>query len=25
MKNDIALDKQFIARLQKSPNKGSWT
>ena len=25
MKNDIALDKQFTARLQKSPNKGGWT
>ena len=25
MKNNIALDKQFTARLQKSPNKGGWT
>jgi Domain of unknown function (DUF1905) len=25
MKNNSALDKQFTARLQKSPNKGGWT
>ena len=25
MKNSSALDKQFTARLQKSPNKGGWT
>ena len=25
MKNNIALDKQFTSRLQKSPNKGGWT
>ena len=25
MKNNIALDKQFTARPQKSPNKGGWT
>lgn len=24
MKNNIALDKQFTARLQKSPNEGGW-
>lgn len=23
--NNIALDKEFTARLQKSPNKGGWT